>query len=239
VRTQDWLGIEGEVNSGASAEDLIEHPTASYVLVTLVGFLLLFRSNLAYQRFWEARTHIQTIGAMWAEAASLAVAFDSSADTKFSRPSDYDEWKTDFIHLLSLQHALAVMSLRTDRDLGNIVEHRPFQRFDGALPPIAATPGNNERDEHAHPHHGPQAAVQHARSDDGSEAIASPRDWSRMHSAPALDVRHSPAVVRHGRVETPAVAAGTGTHAATSRMVMCHATPRHAVPYDTVTTVIS
>jgi hypothetical protein len=126
--------------------------------------LRLFRSNLAHARFWEARSAIQRMGSMWAEAASLAVALDASAK---QRP-DYDEcerdvsafaWpvsaeiypchacscqktteggngapgKADFTHLLSMLHALAVMSLRTDIELSNIVDHEPFQVFAGAL----------------------------------------------------------------------------------------------------------
>ena len=110
-----------------TAEALITHPQASYALTSIVGFLLLFRSNLAYSRFWEGRTAVQNMGAAWAEVGSLVVAFDSAAKGR----DDYGEWKADFVHLLSLIHALAVMSLRTDADLSNIVPHAPYQDFDG------------------------------------------------------------------------------------------------------------
>ena len=46
---------DGSTSVGAMA-GLIEHPQGSYVLTSIVGFLLLFRSNLAYNRFWEGRT---------------------------------------------------------------------------------------------------------------------------------------------------------------------------------------
>ena len=46
---------DGSASAGAMA-GLIEHPQGSYVLTSIVGFLLLFRSNLAYNRFWEGRT---------------------------------------------------------------------------------------------------------------------------------------------------------------------------------------
>ena len=106
---------------------LIDHPQASYALTSIVGFLLLFRSNLAYGRFWEGRTAVQNMGAAWAEASSLVVSFDSAAKGR----DDYAEWKADVVHLFSLMHALAVMSLRTDADLTNLVQHVPYQDFDG------------------------------------------------------------------------------------------------------------
>ena len=115
----------GDEKDGAEA--LITHPQASYALTSIVGFLLLFRSNLAYSRFWEGRTAVQNMGAAWAEVGSLVVAFDSASKGR----DDYGEWKADFVHLLSLFHALAVMSLRTDADLSNIVPHTPYQDFDG------------------------------------------------------------------------------------------------------------
>ncbi len=106
---------------------LIDHPQASYALTSIVGFLLLFRSNLAYGRFWEGRTAVQNMGAAWAEVGSLVISFDSASKGR----RDYAEWKADFVHLLSLMHALAVMSLRTDADLTNLVHHAPYQDFDG------------------------------------------------------------------------------------------------------------
>lgn len=106
---------------------LIGHPQASYALTSIVGFLLLFRSNLAYARFWEGRTAVQNMGTAWAEVGSLVISFDSVSKGRI----DYAEWKADFVHLLSLMHALAVMSLRTDADLTNLVRHAAYQDFDG------------------------------------------------------------------------------------------------------------
>ena len=54
---------------------LIEHPQGSYVLTSIVGFLLLFRSNLAYNRFWEGRTcalRQSTPSSGWVGAGCLA-----------------------------------------------------------------------------------------------------------------------------------------------------------------------
>ena len=85
------------------------------------------------------------MGAAWAEAASLVVAFDSSSKDR----TDYTDWKADFIHLLSLQHALAVMSLRLDADLRNIVPHLPYQDFDGpsSVSGMRAEEGDEEAEE--------------------------------------------------------------------------------------------
>ena len=122
------------------------------------------------------------MGAAWAEAASLVVAFDSSSKDR----TDYTDWKADFIHLLSLQHALAVMSLRLDADLRNIVPHLPYQDFDGpsSVSGMRAEEGDEEAEEES------QSTVgrgERQQSDYGDYATP-------MGSARRLSPRESPRV---------------------------------------------
>ena len=42
----------------------------------VVTFLLTYRSQLAYQRFWEARSNLQMMTARWTDAATSLFIFD-------------------------------------------------------------------------------------------------------------------------------------------------------------------
>jgi hypothetical protein len=55
-----------QLSAGAdgSGDVLFEHPSATVFLTSLLGFLLVFRGNLAYARFWEARIGLGRIVAL-------------------------------------------------------------------------------------------------------------------------------------------------------------------------------
>ena len=106
----------------AREDSLLDHPYATSIFASLVSFLVAFRANLAYSRFWEGRTQLQRMSTMWGDVGGMVIAFDENAKDL----EDYDEWKKDFVHLLSLLHALAIMCLRCDASLNNLVEHRTY-----------------------------------------------------------------------------------------------------------------
>ena len=47
----------------------IRHPYVHQIFAITVSFLLTYRSQLAYQRFWEGRTNLQMMSARWKDAA--------------------------------------------------------------------------------------------------------------------------------------------------------------------------
>lgn len=112
------LGLGEDVRE----ESLLDHPAPMMVFGSVVTFLVAFRANLAYSRFWEARTALQRMSSSWADVGTMTIAFDENAKDL----ADYKEWKEDFVHLLSLLHALAILCLRCDQDLANLVEHKSF-----------------------------------------------------------------------------------------------------------------
>jgi hypothetical protein len=59
----------------------------------------------------------------WADLAGLALAFDTASKDDCSVDGSYGSWKRDFLHLLSLQHAVAVLALRLDEHLHNLTDH--------------------------------------------------------------------------------------------------------------------
>ena len=40
-------------------KSLLDHPYSTSIFASLVSFLVAFRANLAYSRFWEGRTQLQ------------------------------------------------------------------------------------------------------------------------------------------------------------------------------------
>ena len=116
------LLIPGQLGLGAEdrGEALLDHPFTMSVFASVVTFLVAFRANLAYSRFWESRTLLQRMSASWADVAVTTIAFDENAKDL----EDYKEWKEDFVHLVSLLHALAILCLRCDQELENLVERK-------------------------------------------------------------------------------------------------------------------
>jgi len=121
-------------------EEFIDHPYAFHVFVYMLGFLMVFRTNFAYGRYWEAMGTMQAMGAKWLDGALMGIIFDAGGNNNahllhgmYSDASLEDHAKTaakggpvhsvfaaDVCHLCSLMHALALAHLRGDSDLDNI-----------------------------------------------------------------------------------------------------------------------
>jgi len=95
------------------------HPYAHQLFAIVAGFLLVFRSQLAYQRFWEARTQLAYMQAKWSDAAMMAVIFDD-ADGEPSLETEV--YRMRITHLFSLLHALAIQDLRREDSEAGLCE---------------------------------------------------------------------------------------------------------------------
>ena len=95
------LGLGADVRE----ESLLDHPAPMMVFGSVVTFLVAFRANLAYSRFWEARTALQRMSSSWADVGTMTIAFDENAKDL----EDYKEWKEDFVHLLSVLVLFAIV----------------------------------------------------------------------------------------------------------------------------------
>jgi len=117
----------------------ISHPYAFQLFAYMLGFLIVFRTNFAYQRYWEAMGALQAMGAKWIDGVCMGIVFDagrsddhllngmfdihslrSHETTKVKGGPAHSEYAQDLCHLCSLMHALALMHLRGDQDLNNI-----------------------------------------------------------------------------------------------------------------------
>jgi len=89
--------------------------SAAYSGFSLVlGFLVVFRTQLAYNRFWEGVSAAQRMSAEWFDSTSSILAFTKVCKADQSMRLDFER---KFVKFLSLLHGVAVKSLR---DLDNM-----------------------------------------------------------------------------------------------------------------------
>ncbi|KAL4435251.1 hypothetical protein ABPG77_001933 [Micractinium sp. CCAP 211/92] len=132
-------------------QGLWRHPYPYQLFAFLVGFILVFRSNLAYARFWEGRSQLQLLSAHWADAVVKALTFEAvsaahacangaqGSDGSDGRQASHqqhrlDAFATRLLHSASLLHGLSLQHLRRDWCLANLSPHEPG----GPPPPFDA-----------------------------------------------------------------------------------------------------
>jgi predicted membrane chloride channel (bestrophin family) len=91
-------------------EGLIRHPSVYFSsFASCLSFLLVYRANLAYQRYWEANTRITQMTTKLRDVSVQVATFVQSNDT------DAASWKSTQLRRLALYNALALMELREGR----------------------------------------------------------------------------------------------------------------------------
>jgi len=142
------LSLVEDFDNLISNEDaFVKNPYPYQLFAYLVGFVLVFRTNFSYLRYWEGLDAVQRMGAKWLDGACMAIAFDAKGDvwTPFLQPSvqrvptsavnpddvsvecvssgggcEHTAFFAEIVHLFSLMHALALQHLRCDSDLANL-----------------------------------------------------------------------------------------------------------------------
>mmetsp|Transcript_31456 Transcript_31456/g.57132 ORF Transcript_31456/g.57132 Transcript_31456/m.57132 type:complete len:411 (-) Transcript_31456:850-2082(-) len=109
----------------------ISNPFAYSMYGSLVSFAVVFRSNLAYQRYWEGRTTVQTImgrlHVLTMKMMSLNKAsLPESKMTQEDKVLFYNFHKT-VTHKVSLLFGLMLCHLRGDFNLNNIVTYTGYE----------------------------------------------------------------------------------------------------------------
>ena len=92
------------------------HPYALHVFGMVLGFSLVMRIQIAYQRFWEGATQCHLASAKWADALMQVFAFDEASPDAFEE--DAFEFRFLILHYCSLMHACALIDMRQDERLG-------------------------------------------------------------------------------------------------------------------------
>jgi len=90
------------------------HPYSLHVLGMVLGFSLVMRIQIAYQRFWEGTTQCHQAAAKWGDAAMQIFAFDEASKDAFSETAL--EFRMLVLHFTSLMTACALIDIRKDDD---------------------------------------------------------------------------------------------------------------------------
>lgn len=116
--------------------DVVVHPSpVLYPITFVLGFLLVYRSNLAYQRYWEGRTHLAMFSSKMGDVVQQIHVFlaDAKAISAESNNSGSDGNGSSIgikkeavvvraTRLALLMHKLALMRLRGDTELAPLVQ---------------------------------------------------------------------------------------------------------------------
>jgi len=108
-------------------DDLWKHPYAHQVFSISVGFVLVFRCNLSYQRFWEGTTQLQLLSAKLVDGLAELLTFDHIVDHDEQSEKTRRVWGRKLVHRFSLLHALMIMNLRNDPILAHLREELPSE----------------------------------------------------------------------------------------------------------------
>ena len=75
-----WFGVFRHHAEGGSWY----HPYSLNMFGMMLGWALVMRIQIAYQRYWEGATHCHMGGARWADAVMQVMAFDEASKDAFS-----------------------------------------------------------------------------------------------------------------------------------------------------------
>ena len=92
----DW-GVFTNLGMEEKQDSVFDHPYALQIWGVAVGFLLVFRGNLGYARYWEARAKLATMSSFLQEVAMCAVCYDEASKDI----NQYREWKQVRFHSMS------------------------------------------------------------------------------------------------------------------------------------------
>jgi len=179
-----WQGLDDHMRSRG---DFIAHPYAFGLFASLLGIILVFRTNFSYSRYWEAISMVQAMGAKWMDGALMGTVFDAGGINKApllygaqDRMSRQPHTKhashggpthlgffNELAHICSLLHALALLHLRQDSDLDNL-EYAHF-------PGIPAPDGLQQPPT--------QPASKSCNQDSDLDDSARTADWQRLAAA--------------------------------------------------------
>jgi len=149
---------------------LFLHPYPYQLLAFIIGFILVFRNNLAYSRYWEGRTQLAALMGNLTDVAISCISFQHTScccqlgqtqaqaqakalihtDPPSNNNNNYCQFCDDLIHLVSLMNGLAIQQLRLDNDISNLYSHNDHCRtspppFDaGTLPKTTFKRGHFE-----------------------------------------------------------------------------------------------
>ena len=108
---------------------LLQHPYPFQPFAYVAAFALVFRTNVAYNRYWECTTAITMFASKFGDALVEAITFDELINTN-KRPKGEEgvlwlevrrRFQSLMVRRFSLLHALVLQYMRRDDDLANLI----------------------------------------------------------------------------------------------------------------------
>merc|ERR1719150_3530363 len=69
-----WSDIDNVVSNKS---EFVDHPYTFRLFASFLGILMVFRTNCAYNRYWEGIGMVQAMAAKWADGCCMGIAFDA------------------------------------------------------------------------------------------------------------------------------------------------------------------
>ena len=109
----------------AYVDKILEHPYPFQPFAYVAAFVLVFRTNVAYNRYWEMSTQVTLMGSKWGDAAVEALTFDElprgkTPEERGKKLASRRLFQALMVRRFSLMHGLALQYLRRDDQLDNL-----------------------------------------------------------------------------------------------------------------------
>lgn len=109
---------------------IFAHPYPYTIFANLVGFTLIYRTNIAYSRYWEGISQCRQMSSKWGDAALHVMSMDCLSKPPASPPepgqptlaSTRSLYRAAVCHRFSLMHGLAIAHLRREAKLRKFAE---------------------------------------------------------------------------------------------------------------------
>eukprot|EP00746_Dinoflagellata_sp_MGD_P017862 gnl/MRDRNA2_/MRDRNA2_141279_c0_seq1.p1 gnl/MRDRNA2_/MRDRNA2_141279_c0~~gnl/MRDRNA2_/MRDRNA2_141279_c0_seq1.p1 ORF type:complete len:424 (-),score=70.53 gnl/MRDRNA2_/MRDRNA2_141279_c0_seq1:79-1350(-) len=98
---------------------ILRHPIAVQMLGIVLGYVVVLRSNVSVNRYFEGISNVQFFGSKWVDALSQLCAFIRTSAIMHKRAGrehmldKLQDLQSDLLHWFSMLHALAINSLQT------------------------------------------------------------------------------------------------------------------------------
>ena len=109
-------GLKEDLNTTASGErtqiflQYLTHPYPHQISALMIGFMMIFRVQLSYQRYWEGIGVLTDMHTKWYDAATQVCAFDELAADEAERIGV--EFRRHAVHLFSLMSGCSLLELK-------------------------------------------------------------------------------------------------------------------------------
>jgi predicted membrane chloride channel (bestrophin family) len=134
IQAQNAEGSEDRISVFSS---FLKHPYPHQITAVMIGFMMVFRVQLSYSRYWEGVGRLQDMYTKWYDAAVQTCSFDEMA--KGEAGENGAAFRLHAVHLFSAMSCCCILELRKE---GLDVLIRAPGRYTGPASALSAMPGS-------------------------------------------------------------------------------------------------